>query len=148
MSSFIKIGGQVLVHPSQDPFEYAPAGAPTRFAAKPNRKFSPHNPYDEDSVAMSEFEPVMAHRQRSRGSSRSGGKAFSSQHKNQHQVSLSVSGLPSIDQMRAMDVEGSKPKQFGVVHGGKKRTNFFSIASIEKFHTKDKYGSRSNRYDY
>ena len=50
--------------------------------------------------------------------------------------------------MRAKDVEGSKPKQFSVVNGGKKRANFFLIASIEKFHTKDKYGSRSNRFDY
>ena len=49
--------------------------------------------------------------------------------------------------MRSLEIEGSKPKQFSILSRGKKRANFFDSEITEKFHTKSKYGAKSNRFD-
>ena len=47
-----------------------------------------------------------------------------------HQISHSLEGLPSIDMMRSVEIEGSKPKKFQVT-SGKKRANFFDDVATE-----------------
>ena len=54
-------------------------------------------------------------------------------------------GLPSIDNMRSLEIDGSKPKKL-LANSGKKRSNFFIDAATENLLLKDKYGSRSNRF--